>query len=373
LRVITLGGWYGSGNVGDDAILIGLRDLFAEVAPNVEIVALSTDPAQTRGICGVESLLLQNPLGYLSYGYGATFRGADAVVVTGGTPFYDWDHVSRLIHMGLARGGVPLACFGVGAKRIDSPHGRLLTRLILSGALRVSARDAFSRTRLGEISGRQVALTGDSALWVEPAPKCEIDTLCKALGFESGEEYVVICPRALSPLNRAHYHDSVSAALIASIRENIAALADELTTAGYNTVFLPMHCAKADDDAREIKVIEVQMKTTAVTILRPLHPRITAAFLGSASLVVGLRLHSLILAAAQGVPIVGVGYDEKIRGFMEYAGVPDCVVEPTDLRGKAFDVLGEVGLGGVLSDSCTLMRARVREEAEALVKSLGLG
>ncbi len=373
MRVIALGGWYGSGNVGDDAILIGLRDLFAEVAPTVEIVALSTAPAQTRDACGVESLLLQNPLGYLSYGYGATFRDADAVVVTGGTPFYDWDHVSRLIHMGLARGGVPLACFGVGAKRIDSPHGRLLTRLILSGALRVSARDAFSRTRLGEISGRQVALTGDSALWVEPAPKGEIDALCKTLGLESGEEYVVICPRALSPINRAHYHDPVSATLIASIRENAAALADELTAAGYRTVFLPMHGAKADDDVGEIRAIEGLMKTTVTTIPRPLPPRVTAAFLGSASLVVGLRLHSLILAAAQGVPVVGVGYDEKIRGFMEYAGVSGCVVEPTDLRGKAFDVLGEDGLGEMLSDSCALMKRRVREEAVTLVESLGLG
>ena len=36
-RVLVYGGWFGSGNVGDDAILIGLRNLLSETIPGVEI------------------------------------------------------------------------------------------------------------------------------------------------------------------------------------------------------------------------------------------------------------------------------------------------------------------------------------------------
>jgi hypothetical protein len=114
------------------------------------------------------------------------------------------------------------------------------------------------------------------------------------------------------------------------------------------------------------------MKGTPLVVSEPLPPRVTAAFLGSATLVIGFRLHSLILAASRGTPVVGVGYDEKIRGFLEYAGVPDCVVEPCDLSMKAWELLREDGVGDLLRDSCAIMRRRVEAEAEAVVESLGL-
>jgi polysaccharide pyruvyl transferase WcaK-like protein len=333
------------------------------------VVALSSDPAQTRSTCGVESARLQSPRECLLRGYGA-FEGVDAVLVTGGTPFYDWDYASRLIHMGLARRNLPLACFGVGAKRIESPHGRLITRLLLSGAVRVSARDDVSRRRLGSfVNG--VSLTGDSALCMEPSHVGLRDAL-RGAGVEPVGEVVVICPRELSPQNKAHYHDPASSSLIASIRQNTARLADHLLDEGYAVIFLPMHCAVGDDDANEIRQIRGLMKGTPLVVSEPLPPRTTAAFLGSVSLVVGFRLHSLILAASQGVLVISVGYDEKIRGFLEYAGVPDSVVEPGDLTAKTGELLRDDGVGDLLRDSCSIMRRRVEEETEVVVESLGL-
>jgi len=366
-KLLVFGGWFGSGNVGDDAILTGVRDIFARAAPKAEMVALSTDPAQTRSTCGVESFRLRSPREYLLRGYGV-FEGVDAVLVTGGTPFYDWDHASRLIHMGLARRGIPFACFGVGAKRIDSPHGRWLTHLLASNAVRVSARDPISQRRLGSLIDG-VSLTGDSALYMEPSPQ---HVALEKAGVEPGDEFVAICPRALSPQHRVHYHDPVPPSLIASIRQNTARLADRFLAEGRQVVFLPMHRSPGDDDSREIGEITGLMEGTPLVVTEPLSPRVTAALLGSASLVVGLRLHSLILAACRGIPVISVGYDDKIRGFMEYAGVPDCVVEPGELPGKASVLVRDDGVGDLLRESCAAMRRRVEEEAAAVAEAFGL-
>jgi polysaccharide pyruvyl transferase WcaK-like protein len=47
--------------------------------------------------------------------------------------------------------------------------------------------------------------------------------------------------------------------------------------------------------------------------------------LGESDLVIGMRLHALILAAAAGVPSVAIAYDPKIMAFMRSTGQEDSV------------------------------------------------
>jgi polysaccharide pyruvyl transferase WcaK-like protein len=50
----------------------------------------------------------------------------------------------------------------------------------------------------------------------------------------------------------------------------------------------------------------------------------------SAGLVIGMRLHALILAAANGVPSVALAYDPKIAAFMVQTGQSDAVFDIRD-------------------------------------------
>ena len=375
MRLLAFGGWYGSGNVGDDAILIGLRNILAEAMPGSELVALSTDPEQTERVCGVEAARLMSPRWLLAHvgEYRGVFSGADAVIVTGGTPFYDWDHVSRLMHWGMARGvGKPVVCFGVGTKNIVSVHGRRLVGSLLARSERVSARDRVSWRRLEALSERDVSLTGDSALFLEPASRDVGESIILEAGLSSDHPPVVICPRALSGDNRAHYHDPVDGGRVTTIRLGLAHLADALLREGHQVLFVPFHVAEYDDDRREIGVIRAAMRERGAAALdRTLSPEAAASLLGSPSLVVGLRLHSLILAASQGVPVVSVGYDEKIAGFLDMAGVPECLAEPADLRRRVIDALERrEQLGVVLRESCTKMKERVMQEANMVAEML---
>ena len=95
-------------------------------------------------------------------------------------------------------------------------------------------------------------------------------------------------------------------------------------------------------------------------------------------LVFGLRLHSLIFAASLGVPVVGVNYDSKIRGFMELAGARECLCEvsgePRSWIEVVDTVLDDGGvMGRVISRSCGEMRARILDEAGKMMDLLKAG
>ena len=56
------------------------------------------------------------------------------------------------------------------------------------------------------------------------------------------------------------------------------------------------------------------------------------AVLGTAGLMVGMRLHSIILSAAMLVPVVGLQYQPKVRFFLSSSGL-----EPYCLEFREFD------------------------------------
>lgn len=385
VRILVFGGWFGSGNLGDDAILIGLRRVLNKTIKDAEIVALSSNPDYTRRVCGVEAIRLQGPRSILRWNrtslesYQRAFRDADACIVSGGTPIYDYGHITRTFHFGLPKIlGKRLFCFGIGVKPIRSLRGAHLLRALLNRVDRISTRDRPSSAELMKLGfEKPVVVTGDSALYLVAAePDVGVRKLTEC-GVDTTRPMAAICPRALSTDHRAHYHEPISAKAIYGIRHSVAKVADHLSGLGYEVVFLPMHRIPPDDDLMEIESIVQLMQSEAPKVVDlGLLPGEAMALLGRMRLVLGLRLHSLILAAAQGIPIVGVDYDPKIRGFMELSGVSDLLCRPADPSNtfienveKALD--GEEALRKKLLSACDGMRSRIEEEARRVAVCLG--
>jgi polysaccharide pyruvyl transferase WcaK-like protein len=332
----------------------------------------------TNRVCGVEAFQLRSPRELLAphskpkiRDYQRVFRWADACILSGGTPIYDYDHLSRIIHYSLPRIlGKELICFGIGVKQIRSWVGRRSVRSLLKRAAAVSTRDLRSKSKLEAIGVRkEIRVTGDSSLFLTPrAPNVR---KLGELGLMQDRPLVAICPRALSPDHRAHYHAPLSIEAISKIRRTLALTADHLSRSGHRVVFIPFHEAPPDDDTDEIAMIRGLMRETSLVFERVIPPETVAGFLGQVQLVVGLRLHSLILAAAMGVPSISLNYDPKIAGFMEYAGMKSYLSEPTEPV-KTFIERADEGLKNRttlkrgLLDSCEVMRWRIREEAKRI-------
>ena len=64
--------------------------------------------------------------------------------------------------------------------------------------------------------------------------------------------------------------------------------------------------------------IASKMKEESRVIDRDLTVADMLAVIGRCNLACGMRLHLLIFASTMNVPMVGVAYDPKIKGFMEY-------------------------------------------------------
>jgi polysaccharide pyruvyl transferase WcaK-like protein len=107
----------------------------------------------------------------------------------------------------------------------------------------------------------------------------------------------------------------------------LAQAADHLIAEyGVQIQFVPFWPGRDDAIAA---TIQGQMRHAAQStqVTTPLTPAEAAALLGSVDMVVAVRLHALIFAAAAGVPGVGFGYARKIRGFMARTGQPDAVLD----------------------------------------------
>ena len=387
MKILVFGGWFGSRNLGDDAILIGLREILHQALPDVEIVAFSSEPEYTMRVCGVGAVPTRSPRSMLrgdaaaagAASYLSAFNEADACLVSGGTPVYDYGHLTRGFYFSFPRLlGKQLFCFGIGAKPIRSRTGRQLIRLLLRQTCLISTRDEPSRAILEGVGvGKPIKVTGDSSLFMEPLdPEAGLRRLAQS-GIDVTGPMVAICPRVLSTDYRSHYHEELTADAISNTRLAVARAADHLAEEGYEVVFIPMHTVPPDDDRREIEAITGLMRRGEPRVVEGgLLPQEAMAILGLMELVVGLRLHSLILAAAQGVPVVTVDYDSKIRGFMELAGVGDLACrsgdKPEVLIDRVYRALTEGSeLRRRLRRSCEEMRNRIMEEARRVAAALG--
>ena len=65
-RILVFGGWFGSRNAGDEAILLGCKKVLERAIPGARIFAHSTDPAYTRDVCGVEPVFAPQDTHFLN-------------------------------------------------------------------------------------------------------------------------------------------------------------------------------------------------------------------------------------------------------------------------------------------------------------------
>ncbi|MDH7498441.1 MAG: polysaccharide pyruvyl transferase family protein, partial [Syntrophomonadaceae bacterium] len=106
----------------------------------------------------------------------------------------------------------------------------------------------------------------------------------------------------------------------------LAEVLDALAAEGSDIVFLSLHYP---DDLAASRRVAARMKATAVLVEKKLGTAETMTLIAGSRLLIGMRLHSLIFAAAAGVPFLGIPYDPKVESLLREFGRPVCVKNGT--------------------------------------------
>lgn len=300
---LVVGGYYGCGNLGDDALLIGFLTGLGE--RKVTAVALSGSPERTNRFLGVQAIDRRDQAALLKQ-----LEDADALVLAGGgllqdvTSLYSLKYYTGLINTAKSKGKkVILLAQGIGP--ITSFFGKRAAAAAFQQCDVISVRDQASMSALRALGyKRPIEVTGDLAWLVEPDESSEG-------GFGLGDMKTVGIAARPWMKNR-------------NIAPAFAGFAQLLFKNQYVPVLVEMD-SKLDTpllDAitklhggRPPDMRNIQSPSALVARLKRMHA------------VVAMRLHAGILAASAGVPSMMVAYDPKVTAFANQMDFPTLSLE----------------------------------------------
>jgi polysaccharide pyruvyl transferase CsaB len=326
-------GYYGEGNLGDEAILSGIIQEVRRRDPAAQFTVLSFSPEETRRRHQVEAhttslrrpwdlLRLMRRSHLLISGGGSFLHEADLEVY--GRSF--WWREGKLRPVPYFLGvvllaqscGLPALWYAQGLGPLYTGLSRRLVPRVAARSAALTWRDRDSAAlaaRLGA-AGPLGAVVPDPAYALDPAPNAEAAGLLAGQGIEG--EYVAVSPRPW--LGRSGLARSLAAALSRLVQE-----------LGLGVVLVPFHPALDCGLCRQLAE-EPGLRGRARILQTPEEPGLVAAVLGRARMCVTMRLHSGILAAAGGSPAAIIDYDPKVRAFARQTGQERWTVHVDELE-----------------------------------------
>jgi len=334
---ILIAGAYGTGNLGDEAILAGLlKDLKNRRHGSCDngIIVFSRSPNETLLLHDVRAKR-KNPFDLLT---------SDEVIIGGGELFQDSDNMAlKYSILGLIL-GKRVIFYAIGVSSIRNPLGRALTKLSLNAADGIFIRDHRSKIRLKRLGIRKpINITKDPSLNLEPIPREAAHRLLELEGiklynykFVAGISTQYIRNRILNYKVQRFFLDFLRSALANHTEMCI--------------IFLPFNKHKdnlKDTDSIFGKWLQKQLNTDRFKILKNNYtPQEVMGIIGLLDIVVSTRLHPLIFALKMNVYGIGVDIFEKVKAFCTEHNFPVAKVNEVERTYRMIENLVQKKLKG---------------------------
>lgn len=304
MNEILISGYYGFKNSGDDALLLAIIQDIKREYPKAGITVLSCNPEETSRIYGVRSINRLNIFRIIP-----AMMKAKLLISGGGTLIQDgtsskslWYYLSVI--SAAKKLGVKVMLYANGIGPISREHNIKRTRKILNKVDLITLRDRLSETELKQIgvTKPKTIVTADPAFTLEASSKDKGRAILKQAGVDLQKKCFCISVRRWKTIPPG-------------FEEAVAGAADYAAEKyGFFPVFLPMQLKKDYDISKRIAG---KMKNRAVVLDQNYTAGDMLSIIANTQLCIGMRLHTLIYAASQCTPLVGLVYDPKISGFME--------------------------------------------------------
>lgn len=379
---ILIAGYYGYGNVGDEAILSATLSGIRKEQPGVEFVVASYAPSETEAVHHVHSIHWKDIQALVN-----AAQECDLILLGGGGIFQDYWGVPNDTQLTSAHWGIayyssiallsvlfnkPLMIHSVGVGPLFTGEGKLWTRRIFELADTATVRDPQSRDVLQSIGVRvdKIRIVPDPAL-VLLSHRDYAPELFRSAGIRLEEQSLLgVCIR-----NWGAGSESLSWK-----KELAEALDQFLAAQDASVVFIPFQTSShtLEDDRSAAKGVISLMQNQKRAFLLPgvASPDVVKGIVSCCRAVVGMRLHSLIFAAGAELPMIALSYDPKVSNFMASLKLSEYSLEIRNLtRGQLFNTIDHVwnqphAVQQILSVQIPEMKKRVQKNLNANMKFL---
>lgn len=366
---VLISAFVGSKNLGDEAIFLSFIDQLKNYLTKPRLTVASVDPAKTRRL-----LISQDSNAFSDVKVVSRLTLPLAIfrhrvcIFGGGGIIQDLSSVFNLIYFlaqiqfaKLTGKIVVLAFVGIGP--LTSSVGRTLTRHALSKIELCIVRDQDSKRMLEELGvvGTEIISASDIALNLQCKP-------CNGLDIDG--RYVLLSLRHLynrsNSVTPASFNsgDVKPGTLLDAFLTKVARELGTILQANEDLYIVAVSFFGTRDevvhDALSGK-LDPEFRQRLRHVREIVRPCQYVGLTASAACVVGMRLHSLVLASITGAPLLGLSYAPKVKSFMRQLHLHEQVID-VELAPHVDDLAEK--LSGILSNSEQTKEKLVRRVGE---------
>lgn len=291
---ILLSGYFGFNNLGDEAILASMVDMIREKSDGAKITVLTQKPTETKVKYDTETIYRYDIFKIVS-----ALKKADIFISGGGSLLQDVTSLRSIpYYLGLIFFAqifnLKTVFFAQGVGPVSSNFYRLLIKKVLNRVDFLSVRDLNSKLFLEEIGVNRDKIK-------------IIDDPVYGLNGCKGNDTKVSDIKKIGVSVRSWKDNSY-----------LQKLADFLNylikKEEYKVVILPFH---EGEDERVSKQLNNLLYTRAEIIDYTDSIEKINNLYNTFDIFIGVRLHSLIFAAINCVPFIGISYDPKVESLIQ--------------------------------------------------------
>ncbi|WOP19684.1 polysaccharide pyruvyl transferase family protein [Raineyella sp. LH-20] len=363
---VVLGGGNGTSNLGDESMWLAAAQIVRELDPEARILTEGYgdfDPFVSNvgilphlhlalrrgrafpGLLGSAvskpwaldyaarraSWLVDHPVGSSKL-WADAIRSAKGLVLAGSGAICDDYAVHGVFGWSLAveyarAQGVPILFIGEGIGPLADDRVRQVAARMLCAAERVGVRSCSSATCAEEVGvpAAKLVVTPDWAIPLKPSPEVRLAALNHVNALSGGKPFVGVS------FHRRGYGSGRRLKELAVFLDDVSRCAD---ASGATVIFVPNMTGHGYSDDRKTADLLLRRCTPAtrknVQVWRHRgNPQLVRAALGLGMCLFTTRYHPMVFALSEGVPVIGLSYDEyydaKLEGISSLFGVNDAV------------------------------------------------
>lgn len=342
-KVLILTGDIG-GNLGDNAIAWSTCENLTAAAPGVSFTLVSdTDSfgwdlknvtVIPKGIKGLFQLVRKAV-------------ESDVVLCGGGGLFQDDDSRIKMPYWALRLEFVRLFCgkivgYSLGVGPLRRPSSRLFARMSFACMERVSVRDPEAMKTARATTGKRISIVPDPALILGNGSRPQARSILETNGVPmDGTPLIGVAARKwfhhvdsfIPHMYAAKYHlrKIPGREKCQAFSRLLARALDRMATEhGAFIVFMPSYNSSHEADDQMCRETMENMVSGDKRLLCVDTPKMYKAVAGHLDVMLGARMHPAILAASEGIGIVGISYNQKFKGFFQMLGIQDRLIDVRD-------------------------------------------